>query len=336
VYFPKQDHLAVNGRCRYVVAIAIALAFISALQLVHLPSETDASSPASTTPWRERIFPADKNIDNKDSKPTGTTDGNEESWSTETTTLPLASPTVTMVPEEQVDPQEICSSEAAWKQVPFSDLNTTITVPENIKYDPAGPRPDQVILLTATDGQGYNGAIKNVVQLAVENRKAYCKHHGYIYHFIDISKYDLGGSHAVWKKIPAIVEAFNTYPDAQWVFWLDLDAIIMTPEQDLNSLLLSKSAMQKALAVGDRHHGPGWEPLSTFQQAVVDFENTDMLIAQDHNGVNAGSFLIRRSKYTRWLLDMWADPFFMHMTWHAREQETLVRTHLCLVLKSFC
>ena len=232
---------------------------------------------------------------------------------------------MTIVPEPVIDSQAACIGDIAWKQIPISDLNTTITVPENINYNSSGPRPDQVILLTATDGQGNNGGIKNIVQLAEENRKAYCNYHGYIYHFINISKYDLGDSHAVWKKIPAIVEAFNTYPDAQWVFWLDLDAIIMTPQQDLNSLLLSKHGMQTSLAAGDRHHNIDWDPMNTFQQAEVDFENTDMLMAQDHNGLNAGSFLIRRSKYTQWLLDMWADPFFMHMTWPGREQEALVR-----------
>ena len=240
---------------------------------------------------------------------------------------------MTIVSEPAVDQQAISHDETPWKQLPISDLNTTITVPENIKYNPTGPRPDQVIFLTATDGQGNNGGIKDIVHLAEENRKAYCNHHGYIYHFINISKYDLGDSHAVWKKIPAIVEAFNTYPDAQWVFWLDLDAIIMTPSQDLNSLLLSKEGMQTALAAGDRHHSSEWAPLNTFQQAVTDFENTDVLIAQDHNGLNAGSFLIRRSKYTQWLLDMWADPFFMHMTWPGKEQDTLVR-NAYVILKS--
>ena len=231
-------------------------------------------------------------------------------------------------PEPVIDPEVSSLGDTSWKQIPISDLNITITVPENIKYSSNGPRPDQIILLTASDGQGNNGGIKNIIQLAEENRKAYCNHHGYIYHFINISKYDIGGSHAVWKKIPAIVEAFNTYPDAQWVFWLDLDAIIMTPKQDLNSLLLSKKGMQTALAAGDRHHSIDWDPMKTFQQAEADFDNTDILIAQDHNGLNAGSFLIRRSKYTQWLLDMWADPFFMHMTWPGREQDTLVRIRL--------
>jgi len=218
-----------------------------------------------------------------------------------------------------------CVADTAAIQAPLADLNVTITVPVDITYNPAGPRPDQVVLLTASDGKGNNGGIQDILKLTTQNRKDYCDYHGYIYEFINISNYDLAGAHAVWKKIPAIVEAFNKHPDAQWVFWLDLDAIIMTPTQDLNSLILSKEAMKKAIDAGSSHHGGNWSPWGTFQPRELDFENTDLLIAQDHNGVNAGSFLIRRSKYTQFLLDMWTDPFFVHMTWEGREQETLVR-----------
>lgn len=308
-----------------MIVIAVILAFLTIRQLLHTTSQNDAgplvSPPPLPPPSTDKIA-ASKDSDFTEADKSSDDKGDGEF--TKTTTLHLTMPTMTIVPEPVADQQAICLGETAWKKVPISDLNTTITVPENIKYSPAGPRPDQVILLTASDGHGNNGGIKDIVQLAEENRKAYCKHHGYIYHFVNISKYDLGDSHAVWKKIPAIVETFNTYPDAQWVFWLDLDAIIMTPEQDLNSLLLSKQGMQTALAAGDRHHSVDWDPMKTFQQAGADFENTDLLIAQDHNGINAGSFLIRRSKYTQWLLDMWADPFFMQMTWPGKEQDTLV------------
>lgn len=335
---------------RYIIVIALVLGFVCTLQLLHLRTESGAGSLVPSTAWRVWMWPADTTtVAPTVSNPqkTDELDGMEDSWSSQTTTLPPAPAAITMVPtpaESTTDTtrldisivpaepwteQPSCFGDAAWQQAPFSDLNTTITVPDHIKYDPAGPRPDQVVLLTASDGKGNNGGIENIIELATQNRKDYCDHHGYIYEFIDISKYDLGGAHAVWKKIPAIVEAFNKHPEAQWVFWLDLDAIIMTPSRDLNSLILSKEAMQNAIDAGAEHHGLEWEPKGTFQRAKIDFENTDLLIAQDHNGINAGSFLIRRSKYTQILLDMWADPFFMHMTWDGREQDALVRLSPC-------
>lgn len=52
-------------------------------------------------------------------------------------------------------------------------------------------------------------------------------------------------------------------------------------------------------------------------------EDVDLIISQDLNGVNAGSFMIRRSAFTRWLLDMWTDPLFTNSDWIALEQDAL-------------
>lgn len=83
---------------------------------------------------------------------------------------------------------------------PLGDFNPSsqiFDVPKDIVYNAAGPRPDQVILLTASDGKGHNSGIKNIMESTVENRRKFCEHHGYINHFINISKYDLQGAHPV-------------------------------------------------------------------------------------------------------------------------------------------
>jgi galactosyl transferase GMA12/MNN10 family len=270
----------------------------------------------------------------------------EKDWRLEVTTLPAEATHTPLVPAVVVDPEQPDTTPeakvegpeptaapatypaTAWGATPLPALNTTFHVPSDIFYDPRGPRPEQVVVVTATDGKGHNGGIENIIEQTSENRKAYCAHHGYQYHFVNISKFDLEGAHPVWKKLPAIVDAFNTYPDAQWIFFLDLDAIIMSPKQDLNSLVLSHQGMRKALARNTQFHAGGWDPLPYWTPEEPDYENIDLLIAQDHNGINAGSFFLRRSKFTQWLLDMWADPFFMKMDWPGQEQETLVSVSL--------
>jgi hypothetical protein len=262
----------------------------------------------------------------------------EESWSKETTTLPvLVVPTgASEVPansgwtkveemREEV-PDSDCASNIAWRKEPLPDLNTTFHVPSDIVYSPAGPRPDQIVVVTASDGKGHNGGIDDILGRTSANRKSYCEYHGYNYHFVNISKFDLKGAHPVWKKIPAIVDAFNTFPESQWIFFLDLDAIIMSPKQDLTSLTLSHAGMQKSLDFGREYTASSRKPLGVFMPQLADsnLDELDMLIAQDHNGINAGSFFLRRSKFTQWLLDMWADPFFVQMEWPGKEQDTLV------------
>ncbi|KAF2423289.1 hypothetical protein EJ08DRAFT_596244 [Tothia fuscella] len=282
----------------------------------------------------------------------------EETWSKETATLPVlivpshlqhaAPETQVAKPVEVINekdaaktkaaeglkkaevekPTEIseCASQNALAQNPLPALNTTFRVADDIVYSPAGPKPNQIVVVTATDGNGHNGGIDDIILQTSMNRKQYCAYHGYNYHFVNISQFDLEGAHPVWKKIPAIVDAFNTYPEAQWVFFLDLDAIIMNPKQDLNTLTLSHPGMQKSLDFGRQFTGSERTPLGVYMPSERDahLQDIDMLIAQDHNGINAGSFFLRRSKYTQWLLDMWSDPFFMKMDWAGKEQDTLL------------
>lgn len=230
--------------------------------------------------------------------------------------------------QQPVETPEPCSPSTAWGARPLSAVNNTFYLSSSITYSPSGPRPDQVVFLTATDGKGNSGndAIHNVVDMAIENRDQYCDYHGYHHLFINISKYDLGDcAHAVWKKVPAIIEAFDTYPEAQWVFWVDVDAIVMSPQRDVHSSMLSHEGMRKSLELGGEFISwPAVTRLGMFVPEEPDFAEIDLLMAQDENGLNAGVFFIRRSRYTQWLLDVWADPFFMRMDWPQREQEVLV------------
>lgn len=203
--------------------------------------------------------------------------------------------------------------------------NVAFSVPADIKYDPEGPRPDQIILLCASDGKGHNGGIENLLEQARENRQAYADFHGYKYHFLNISKFDIAPAHPVWAKLPAIAEAFETYPEAQWVWWLDLDAILMTPTVDLNTLILSHKAMNEQLYKDRKFAKSGNVKSSVSTLKNPDVKNIDLIFSQDQNGINAGSFFIRRSEWSRVFLDMWSDPLLVVRTWPGQEQDAVVR-----------
>ncbi|KAL7268588.1 hypothetical protein RUND412_008785 [Rhizina undulata] len=201
---------------------------------------------------------------------------------------------------------------------------------DDVVYDPAGPRPDQIILLSASDGKGHNGGIPHLLEDTQVNRKEYAQLHGYTYHFLNISKYEYGGAHPVWAKLPAIVETFNTFPDAQWIWWLDLDAIIMTPTIELSKFLLSHEALNNSIMRGVELKKGGGASTGVFTSKNPNVKKVDLIFSQDLNGINAGSFFIRRSEFTRWFMDMWADPFFMGQSWPGQEQDAvghLIREH---------
>lgn len=110
----------------------------------------------------------------------------------------------------------------------------------------------------------------------------------------------------------------------------------MTPSIDLVSLLFSKEGQEKVLLKDvDFKNGFGFK---SPENPV--WEDIDFIISQDHMSINAGSFFVRRSKYTRFLLDMWLDPQFVNSGWGGREQQALLhflryhdtfRNHLGLV-----
>lgn len=69
---------------------------------------------------------------------------------------------------------------------------------------------------------------------------------------LDSDKFTVSNEkHPVWCKLPAIAEALESYPFAEWVWWLDLDTIIMTPHLDLHEYLLSPTAMKTRLLKGE-------------------------------------------------------------------------------------
>ncbi|KAF3906596.1 hypothetical protein ABW20_dc0108648 [Dactylellina cionopaga] len=239
-------------------------------------------------------------------------------------------------PEEKKNPDE----EKKKGEIPIPKAQWSFNVKDDVYFDPAGPRPDQVVLLMASDGKGHNGGIENLLESATKNRQEYADFHGYHFHFINISKYDLHGAAPVWAKIPALLDTFIQFPDIHWVWWLDLDAIIMNPDIDLNSHILSHTAMRTKFEGGVEFLKGGSGHTGQYMSKDMDPKNVDLIIGQDHNGLNAGSFFIRRSGFTKMLMDMWEEPFYVFNGWPGKEQDALlhmvqhhrqVREHVALV-----
>jgi hypothetical protein len=71
---------------------------------------------------------------------------------------------------------------------------------------------------------------------------------GYELLFLDAHSFPISHSmHPVWSKFPAIQFAMTQFPSAEWIWWLDMDALIMTPWIDLRERLLFPDGMAKRL-----------------------------------------------------------------------------------------
>jgi hypothetical protein len=182
-----------------------------------------------------------------------------------------------------------------------------------------GPRGKDIVLLMASDKRGNQGQpIHDLRERAKENRQEYADWHGYTFYHVDFEELEFSGP-VVWKKTLAIQKAFATHPEAEWVWWLDLDAIIMTPHIPLSTYLLHPSVLEKRLlkdvAIRPTKRSP----------SNITAEDVNLILAQDQNGVNAGSLFLRRGPWTRMLLDAWIDPYVIeHHKKDRKEQDALV------------
>lgn len=242
------------------------------------------------------------------------------------------------------------------KQLSAIEREIAVNDQKNYKYDlglfkegeVVEPSGQKVMVLTASDGNGANSLIKNVMDMAEENRREYCDYHNYVYKFINISQFDLQGAHPVWGKLNALQKAFDDHPDVEWIWWMDVDMIIMNPEIDLAKHALNPEVLKKRLSYGRPIKHPSYAQFSNIRTGYnpdvplppgaakpiyddieledyeyADVNKIDLIIDQDYWGLNAGSFFIRRSNFIELLLDYWSDPVFVDREFTFREQDTL-------------
>ncbi|KAF2728473.1 hypothetical protein EJ04DRAFT_516594 [Polyplosphaeria fusca] len=193
------------------------------------------------------------------------------------------------------------------------------------------PKPKDVVVLTASDGGGHNSAIPDVLERVLADRKAYCDLHGYTNLWINTSRYDIGDAHRTWSKIPAVAEAFYLYPHAEWIWLIDTDIILMTPEYDLIKEIVSPEAINKGLMretpILDGQLKKN--PTNIFTPKDFRVEEIDILITQDHQSVNTGSTFFRRTAFTRYLLEIMTDYTMLMGNDHSGAEQDAIK-HLML------
>jgi hypothetical protein len=134
-----------------------------------------------------------------------------------------------------------------------------------------------------------------------------------------------------WSKIPAVAEAFFLYPNAEWIWLIDTDIIMMTPDYDLVDEILSPDAIKRGLMRDTPILDGQLKKNPTHINTPSDFrvEEIDILITQDHQSVNTGSTFFRRSAVTRWILEMMADYTMLMGQEHGGAEQDALK-HLML------
>lgn len=140
---------------------------------------------------------------------------------------------------------------------------------------------DRILLLTGSQASPCKSPIGDHLLLrGFKNKADYCRIHGY----------DIFYSNAcfdpklcnVWAKVAVIRASMVTHPEAEWIWWMDSDAIIT----DMDFKIPLRRYKEHNLVV------PGWPNLVYEKRSWV--------------AVNTGSFLMRNCEWSLEFLDVWA------------------------------
>jgi mannan polymerase II complex MNN11 subunit len=148
-----------------------------------------------------------------------------------------------------------------------------------------------------------------------------------------VSDYDdaVGESPKSWAVAPAVRHAMAQHPHAAYFFNLSPHSLIMNPTKSLKSHLLDKGRLEE-LMMKDVPVVPPDSIIKTFAHQKE--KDVDLIITQDKEDLNPGSFILRSGEFARFFLDVWFDPLFRNYNFAKAETHGLVRYNVISKLDS--
>ncbi|CAM6111218.1 unnamed protein product [Calypogeia fissa] len=148
----------------------------------------------------------------------------------------------------------------------------------NKRYTSTG-KP-KVVLATGTSPWPCDAERGDYINLkSLKNKIDYARIHEYEL-FYNVAFFD-DSLNSLWAKLPLIRKLMLTHPEAEWIFWVDADAVITDMVFEM--------------------------PLEKYDQYDLIMWGFDKMIFEDKNwvGMNTGVFFIRNNQWSLDLLDMW-------------------------------
>ncbi|CAL4987643.1 unnamed protein product [Urochloa decumbens] len=161
-----------------------------------------------------------------------------------------------------------------------------------------GRAPERVVMVSGSQPYPCHGdAGDHLLLRFLKNKLDYCRLHGikllYNRDFLHPSMTSL------WAKIPIVRAAMLAHPDAEWIWWVDSDAVFT--DMDFSLPLATRYAGKNFVAYG----------------VPKDIKRKSWL------AINAGVFLIRNCQWSLDLLDEWARMGPAYPEEHARWAKTV-------------
>jgi mannan polymerase II complex MNN11 subunit len=149
----------------------------------------------------------------------------------------------------------------------------------------------------------------------IANRQAYADRHGYRFIIKDAARIRLTAisptpdqrAHESWLKLYALREVAQDYPEVEWIWYLDPEALIMDQTLSLTEDIIKPSVLT-TLILRDVAITPPDGIIKTTKQ--TDMSKIHFILSHDQRNLNTHSFLIRSSEFSKYLLETWYDPLY--------------------------
>lgn len=146
----------------------------------------------------------------------------------------------------------------------------------------------------------YNDAFLPIAKMTVPLLRDFAVRHGH--DFRVSTDMDAGSLNTIWAKIALINEALEN-GGAEFVFWIDSDALILQPDRDIRDSIVDQADLHMTW------HGP-------------DTGRSDWHVPNPH--YNAGIMLVRNSAWSRdFFARVWEMRFVKHHVWN--DQAVILR-----------
>lgn len=179
------------------------------------------------------------------------------------------------------------------------------------------PQPEEIVFVLGSDGHSSHGELDFNLKDVLANRAEYASIRGYHSFYYDTSHVDPEIS-PVWRKMETLRQAFKTYPNAKWFWWLDQDALLMDYSYKVEDKILNGPALHQLLLKneplkqGIYHGDPVLKTPNTY--SIKDVNDMLIIVSQDQNIVNAGSMIFKRDPIIDILIDIWDSKLIIEGT----------------------
>ncbi|PSR90507.1 galactosyl transferase GMA12/MNN10 family-domain-containing protein [Coniella lustricola] len=180
---------------------------------------------------------------------------------------------------------------------------------------PSGTPP--AVIVTVLDENRFGA---KYTALLKENRKLYAEKYGYETFFPNVGDYELLSAPSSWTKVVAMRHAMTKFPDATYLWYVDVDTFIMSPHQSIDKDVMATAKLEEKMIV-DHPVVPPDSIIHTFSH--LRGEDVDLVLTQDKQGLVTSTFVLRNSEWSRFFLETWFDPIYRSYNFQKAETHAL-------------